>query len=237
MRIERAELAVYDARAVDLLKRWHEHRVPCGDVDAIAGPQPDSMAAVLGDKAEAIPLGLEDPPLIVEGGVDECREHRSISGIHAFLFQSESEDLGVGPWSQPHHKPAPPPPPPPAIRTTSGPEFSTQATAGIPSAMIRRRRQPCHESTCTPAVKVPSARRVKTASPVACAVKILCTLLSSIKFMTSRKANQCSACVTIRRNRPFLSPASCHPAATQTSAMIGARISQYATIGSFEKLV
>jgi hypothetical protein len=27
------------------------------------------------------------------------------------------------------------------------------------------RRQTCHESTCTPAVKVPSARRVKTDSP------------------------------------------------------------------------
>src|SRR5215467_13562288 len=93
MRIERAELAVYDARAVDLLKRWHEHRVPCGDVDAIAGPQPDSMAAVLGYETEAIPLGLEDPPLIVEGGVDECREHRSISGIHAFLF---GPGLGYG---------------------------------------------------------------------------------------------------------------------------------------------
>src|SRR5262249_19956475 len=226
MRIERAELAVYDARAVDLLKPWQEHRVPCGDVDAIAGPQLDRMAAVLGDEAEAIPLGLEDPPLIVEGGVDECREHRSISGIHAFLFQPESKDLGVRPWCQCHHKTAPTPTTATAISTTSKAEFSIQAIAGMPSAMIRPRRQTCHESTCTPAVKVPSARRVKTASPVACAVKILSTLLSSIKFMTSRKANQCSACVTIKRNRPFLSPAFSHPAATQTSAMIGARISQ-----------
>src|SRR3974377_2408396 len=112
MRIERAELAVYDARAVDLLKRWQEHRVPCGHVDAIAGPQPDSMAALLGYEAEAIPLGLEDPRFIVEGGVDECREHRSISGIHAFPF---------GPWDQPslralcqcHHKTPPTPPTPP----------------------------------------------------------------------------------------------------------------------------
>src|SRR6516164_10498391 len=86
MRIERAEFAVYNARAFDLLKRWQEHRVPCGAVDAIAGPQPDSMAALLSDKAEAIPLGLEDPRFIVEGGVDECREHRSVSGIHAFSF-------------------------------------------------------------------------------------------------------------------------------------------------------
>ena len=85
MRIERAELAVYDARALDLLKRWQEHRVPCGDVDAIAGPQPHSMAALLGDEAKAIPLSLEDPLFIVEGFVDECREHRSISRIHAFL--------------------------------------------------------------------------------------------------------------------------------------------------------
>ena len=45
MRIERAELAVDNARAVDLLERWQEHRIPCRDVDAIAGPQPDGMAA------------------------------------------------------------------------------------------------------------------------------------------------------------------------------------------------
>ena len=81
-----AEFAVYNARAVDLLKSWQEHRVPCRDVDAIAGPQPDSMAALLGYEAEAIPFGFEDPPLVVEGVVDECREHRSISGIHAFSF-------------------------------------------------------------------------------------------------------------------------------------------------------
>jgi outer membrane immunogenic protein len=46
MRIQCAKLAVYNTRAVDLLERWQEHRVPCGDVDAIAGPQPDSMAAL-----------------------------------------------------------------------------------------------------------------------------------------------------------------------------------------------
>src|ERR1700746_2961886 len=57
-----------------------------GDVNAIAGPKPASMAALLGYKAEAIPLGLEDPLFIVEGFVDECREHRSISRIHAFSF-------------------------------------------------------------------------------------------------------------------------------------------------------
>jgi hypothetical protein len=77
MRIQCAKLAVYNTRAVDLLQRWQEHRVPCGDVDAIAGPQPDSMAALLGHKAEAIPLGLEDPPFIVEGFLDECRERDS----------------------------------------------------------------------------------------------------------------------------------------------------------------
>jgi hypothetical protein len=86
MRIQCAKLAVYNTRAVDLLQRWQEHRVPCGDVDAIAGPQPDSMAALLGHKAEAIPLGLEDPSFIVEGFLDECREHRLISGIHVFSF-------------------------------------------------------------------------------------------------------------------------------------------------------
>ena len=86
MRIQRAELAVYNARALDLLKCWQEHRVPCSDVDAIPGPQPDSMAALLGYKAEAIPLGLEYPAFIVEGFVDERREHRSIGGIHVFSF-------------------------------------------------------------------------------------------------------------------------------------------------------
>src|SRR5262245_31036954 len=193
MRIERAEFAVYNARAVDLLKRWQEHHVPCGHVDAIAGPQPDSMAALLGDEAEAIPLGLEDPRFIVEGGVDECREHRSISGIHAFSFGPGLRiwDQPLRPWCQCHHKTAPTPTTATAIGTTSRAEFSIQAIAGIPSAMIRPRRQTCHESTCTPAVKVPSARRVKTASPVACAVKILCTLLSSIKCMTSRKEIPC----------------------------------------------
>src|SRR6516225_1546960 len=93
MHIERAEFAVYNARAYDLLKRWQEHRVPCRDVDAIAGPQPDSTTALLGYEAEAIPLGLKDPRFIVEGGVDECREHRSISGIHAFSF---GPGLGYG---------------------------------------------------------------------------------------------------------------------------------------------
>src|SRR5215469_1169639 len=110
MRIQRAKFAVYDARAIDLLKRWQEHRVPCGHVDAIAGPQPDRMAALLGDKAEAIPLGLEDPRFIVEGGVDECREHRSISGIHAFSFgpglRIWDEPL-LRPWCQCHQTPTP----------------------------------------------------------------------------------------------------------------------------------
>src|SRR5215472_7813887 len=115
MRIERAEFAVYDARAIDLLKRWQEHRVPCGHVDAIAGPQPDRMAALLGDKAEAIPR------FIVEGGVDECREHRSISGIHAFSF---GPGLGIWhqpllrPWCQCHHNTAPTPTTATAIGTT-----------------------------------------------------------------------------------------------------------------------
>src|SRR6516165_2152494 len=166
MRIERAEFAVYNARAFDLLKRWQEHRVPCGHVDAIAGPQPDSMAALLGDKAEAIPHSLEYTRFIVAGGVDECGEHRSISGIHAFSFgpglRIWDQPL-LRPWCQCHHKTAPTPTTATAIGTMSRAEFSIQAIAGIPSAMIRPRRQTCHESTCTPAVKVPSARRVKTA--------------------------------------------------------------------------
>ena len=82
MRVQRAELAVYDARALDLLKRGQEHRVSCGDVDAIARPKRQSSPALLGDEAEAVPLALEDPPLVVEGRIDKRREHRSISGIH-----------------------------------------------------------------------------------------------------------------------------------------------------------
>src|SRR5215470_17188860 len=142
MRIERAEFAVYNARAFDLLKRWQEHRVPRRDVDAIAGPQPDSTTGLLGYEAEAIPLGLEDPSFIVERIADKCREHRSISGIHVF-----SIGPGLRIWDQ----------------------------------LLLRPWCQCH---------------------------------------------QCSACVTIRRNRPFLSPAYCHRAAKQNSAMIGARISQ-----------
>src|SRR5262250_2972450 len=110
------------------------------------------MAALLGDEAEAIPLGLEDPRFIVEGGVDECREHRSISGIHAFSFGpglSIWDQPLLRPWCQCHHKTAPTPTTATAIGTTSRAEFSIQAIAGIPSAMIRPRRQTCHESTCT----------------------------------------------------------------------------------------
>jgi isoquinoline 1-oxidoreductase subunit beta len=36
------------------------------------------MAALLGYQAEAIPFGLEDRMFIVEGFVDECREHRRV---------------------------------------------------------------------------------------------------------------------------------------------------------------
>src|SRR6516164_8393331 len=136
MRIERAEFAVYNARAVDLLKRWQEHRVPCGDVDAIAGPQPDSMAALLGDEAEAIPLGLEDPRFIVEGGVDECREHRSISGIHAFSFGP-----GLRIWDQPccvpganaTTRPRPRRRPQPRSARRAGPSSQSRQSPGYPA--------------------------------------------------------------------------------------------------------
>jgi hypothetical protein len=92
MRIQRAKLADYNTRVVDLLKRWQEHRVPCGDVDAIAGPQPDSMAALLGYKAEAIPLGLEDPLLIVEGFVDEWPAANAPRDATANQFASKPPD-------------------------------------------------------------------------------------------------------------------------------------------------
>src|SRR5215469_10429184 len=136
MRIERAEFAVYHARAVDLLERWQEHRVPCGHFDAIAGPQPDSMAALLGDKAEAIPLGLEDPPFIVEGRVDECRKHRSISGIHAFSF---GPGLGYGislccvPGANATTRPRPRPRPQPQSARRAGPSSQSRQSPGYPA--------------------------------------------------------------------------------------------------------
>jgi hypothetical protein len=57
-------------------------------------------------------------------------------------------------------------------------------------------------------------------------VKTLCTLGNNSKFITTRNASQCSACVVIRRTRAALSPALGHPFPIQTSPMIGARISQ-----------
>ena len=81
----------------------------------------------------------------------------------------------------------------PATSTSSSAEFSIQAIAGMPSAITRPSRQTCQDSTCTPAVKVPSASKVKIASPVALALKSRCTLASSIMFMTTMKAIQCSA--------------------------------------------
>jgi hypothetical protein len=68
------------------LKRWQQHLIPLGDVNTIARPEFDSIAALLSDKAEAIPLDFEDPPFVVEWLVDERREHRSISGIHVFSY-------------------------------------------------------------------------------------------------------------------------------------------------------
>jgi hypothetical protein len=44
------------------------------------------MATLLRDEAEAIPLSLEDPPVVIEGVIDQRREHRSKSGIHPFSF-------------------------------------------------------------------------------------------------------------------------------------------------------
>jgi len=47
---------------------------------------------------------------------------------------------------------------------------------GTPSAMITPSKQTCQDSTCTPAVKVPSASKVKIASAVVCAVNMRCRL-------------------------------------------------------------
>ena len=52
------------------------------------------MAALLDDKSESIPLGLEDPLFIVESFVDERREHRSISGIHPFSVVGRRDSAG-----------------------------------------------------------------------------------------------------------------------------------------------
>src|SRR6516225_1717499 len=155
MRIQRTELAVYNARAVDLLKRWQEHRIPCGDIDAVAGPQPDSMAALLGYEAEAIPFGLVDTPFIVEGFVDECREHRSICGIHAFLFGSEGFGIslcfGVS-AANATTKAAPTPTTTTAISTTSKPEFSFEAIGRAPHAAAHKDspavRRECQSGIC-----------------------------------------------------------------------------------------
>jgi len=91
-------------------------------------------------------------------------------------------------------------------------EFSTQAMAGMPNAMISPSRQTCHDRRCTPAVNVPSDSKVKIASPVALALKLRCTVGSSIMFMTMRNASQCSTCVTTRRQRAALSLALGQPA-------------------------
>ena len=88
--------------------------------------------------------------------------------------------------------------------------------------MISPSRQICQERICTPAVKVPSVSKVKIASPVEPAVKTLCTLGNNSKFITTRNASQCSACVVIRCTRAALSPALGHPFPIQTSPMIGA---------------
>src|SRR6516162_2980575 len=116
MRIQRAKFAVYNARAINLMKRWQEHRVPCGDVDAIAGPQPDIMAALLGYEPEAIPLGLEDSPLVVR---DSCFSF--CPGLRVW------DQPLLRPWCQCHHKTAPTPTTATAIGTTSRAEFSIQA--------------------------------------------------------------------------------------------------------------
>jgi len=95
----------------------------------------------------------------------------------------------------------------------------------------------CQENTCRPAVKVPSARSVKTAMAVELAVKFRCTLGSNSRFITTMKASQCSACEPINISRAVRSAALGHPEPTQTSAISGANSSQKPTIGCLEKLV
>ncbi len=60
-------------------------------------------------------------------------------------------------------------------------------------------------------MKVPSVSNVKTASPVALAVKTRWTPGNNSKFITARNASQCSAWVVINRTRAALSPALGHP--------------------------
>lgn len=88
--------------------------------------------------------------------------------------------------------------------TTIRAEFSIHAVAGMPSAMISLSRQICQERIWTPAVKVPSVSNVKTASPVAPAVKTHWTLGNNSKFITTKNASQCSTWVVINRTRAAL---------------------------------
>src|SRR3984893_3516470 len=123
------------------------------------------------------------------------------------------------------------------INTTISAEVSIQAMAGTANAMTRPRLQTCQENTCRPAVKVPSASKVKTAIAVELAVKFLCTLGSNSTFITTIKASQCSACEPINISRAVLSAALGHPEPMQTSAISGSMSSQKPTIGCLEKLV
>ena len=102
---------------------------------------------------------------------------------------------------------------------------------GTANAMARPKRHTCQENTCSPAVKVPSASKVKTAIAVELAVKFRCTLGSNNRFITTMKASQCSTCEPIKISRAVLSAALGHPEPMQTSAINGARSSQNPTIG------
>ena len=56
------------------------------------------MVAFFGDEPEAIPLGLENPLFVVEGFVDQCREHRSVGGIHACFCIERLQSLQDVAW-------------------------------------------------------------------------------------------------------------------------------------------
>ena len=112
------------------------------------------------------------------------------------------------------------------ISTTSKAEFSIQAIAGMPSAMIRPSRQDLPGQDLHAGGKGAEREQGEDRQ---------CRGGGGEKPLYARQQQHVhdqderepvQRLVTISRNRAVLSVASCHPYPTQTSAMIGARISQ-----------
>ncbi len=76
----------------------------------------------------------------------------------------------------------------------------SQEIAGTAMPMARPRNAICTDSRLTPARNVPSARSVRRTRLVAGVGSICCTPDTSMRFIVTRTAIQCSAWVQIRRN-------------------------------------